>query len=101
MNWDNMQVKKVYQICLMALFLLLAVQSANAHTINYALEKAPTEHVIWFYLRLGFSHIIPEGLDHILFVVSLCLLTNRINTILWQATAFTIAHSITLALSMR
>jgi hypothetical protein len=96
-----MQVKKIYRICLPVLFLLLAIASANAHTINYALEKAPAEHVIWYYLRLGFSHIIPEGLDHILFVISLCLLSNRINTILWQATSFTIAHSITLALSMR
>jgi hydrogenase/urease accessory protein HupE len=41
------------------------------------------------------------GLDHILFVVSLCLLSTRIKTILWQATAFTVAHSITLALSMK
>jgi hypothetical protein len=96
-----MQVKKVFAICLPALFLLLVVTSADAHTINYALEKAPAEHVIWFYLRLGFSHIIPEGLDHVLFVVSLCLLSSRISTLLWQATAFTIAHSITLALSMK
>ena len=74
---------------------------AQAHTINYVLEKAPTEHVIWFYLKLGFTHIIPEGFDHILFVTGLCLLSNKIKVILWQATAFTVAHSITLALSMK
>ena len=72
-----------------------------AHTINYALEKAPTEHVVLFYLKLGFNHIIPQGLDHILFVVGLCLLSNKVKVILWQATAFTVAHSITLALSMK
>lgn len=72
-----------------------------AHTINYALEKAPVNHVIWFYLTLGISHIIPQGFDHILFVAGLCLLSTRIKTILWQATAFTVAHSITLALSMK
>ena len=74
---------------------------AQAHTINYVLEKAPTEDVIWFYLKLGFTHIIPEGFDHILFVTGLCLLSNKIKVILWQATAFTVAHSITLALSMK
>ena len=40
-------------------------------------------------------------IDHILFVVALCLLNNKLKTILWQATAFTVAHSITLALSMK
>jgi len=36
-----------------------------------------------------------------LFVSALCLLSNKIKTILWQATAFTVAHSVTLALSMK
>ncbi len=90
----------------LALFLLLPVgllasSSVSAHTINYVLEKAPAQHVIWFYLQLGITHIIPNGFDHILFVISLCLLSTKIKTILWQATAFTVAHSITLALSMR
>jgi len=71
------------------------------HIINYALEKAPDSHVVWFYLTLGLQHIIPLGADHILFVASLCLLSTRIQTILWQATAFTVAHSVTLALSMK
>ena len=81
--------------------LLMAHVPALAHTINYALEKAPTENVIWFYLKLGYTHILPEGFDHILFVVGLCLLSNKIKVILWQATAFTVAHSITLAMSMK
>src|SRR5204863_9247344 len=72
-----------------------------AHTINYSLEKAPTQTVLLYYLELGFHHIIPGGLDHILFVSALCLLSNKIKTILWQATAFTFAHSVTLALSMK
>jgi len=71
------------------------------HSINYTLEKAPASHVVWFYLQLGIQHIIPLGTDHILFVISLCLLSTRIKTILWQATAFTVAHSVTLALSMK
>ena len=71
------------------------------HTINYTLEKAPVNDVVWFYLKLGVTHIVPLGFDHILFVISLCLLNTRFKTILWQATAFTVAHTITLALSMK
>ncbi len=82
-------------------FLLIASTLAFGHTINYALEKAPTGNVIWFYLKLGYKHIIPEGFDHILFVAGLCLLSNKIKIIFWQATAFTLAHSITLAMSMK
>ena len=72
-----------------------------AHTINYALAKQPDNFIVLFYIKLGFHHIIPTGLDHVLFVTALCLLTTKIRTILWQATAFTVAHSVTLALSMK
>ena len=86
---------------LLFICLLLCVNSVYAHTINYALEKAPAGSVFWYYLKLGYMHILPNGFDHILFVTGLCLLNNKISSILWQATAFTIAHSITLALSMK
>jgi lysylphosphatidylglycerol synthetase-like protein (DUF2156 family) len=89
------------RISLFFIVVLFTANPVSAHTINYALENAPTQHVVWYYLQLGVHHIIPEGFDHILFVVSLCLLSTKIKTILWQATAFTVAHSITLALSMR
>lgn len=92
--------KKLSILAVIVLSLLLA-NTSFGHTVNYSLEQAPTEHVVLFYLRLGFSHIMPQGVDHILFVVGLCLLSNRIKVIVWQATAFTIAHSITLALSMK
>lgn len=74
---------------------------STAHTINYALENAPVTDVLWYYLKLGFEHIIPTGADHILFIAGLCLLSTNIKTIIWQATAFTVAHSVTLALSMK
>ncbi len=72
-----------------------------AHNINYALKDAPTQDIIWYYTKLGIGHIIPEGIDHVLFIIALCLLNNKIKTTLWQATAFTVAHSITLAMSMK
>lgn len=95
------QRRSSYLIFMMVAILLVIATPGFAHTINYALEKAPTDDVIWFYLKLGYSHILPEGFDHILFVVGLCLLSNKVKVILWQATAFTVAHSITLALSMK
>ncbi len=52
------------------------------------------------YLVIGFAHIVPKGLDHILFVVGLFLLSARLNRLLWQVTGFTLAHSVTLALGM-
>ena len=52
------------------------------------------------YLVLGFTHIVPRGLDHILFVISIFLLNARWRAILAQVSAFTAAHSITLGLSM-
>ena len=87
--------------CFLFVVLILSFGSLSAHTINYQLEKAPVNDVVWFYLNLGYHHILPEGVDHILFVVGLCLLSTNVKTILWQATAFTVAHSITLGLSMK
>ena len=52
------------------------------------------------YLALGYTHILPKGIDHILFVLGLFLLSVRLRPILIQVTAFTIAHSITLALTL-
>lgn len=83
------------------ILLLLFANNISAHPVNLAMERAPAGEVFWFYCKMGIQHIIPLGLDHILFVVSLCLLSNKLKTILWQATAFTIAHCITLALSAK
>lgn len=83
------------------LFLLLvAAGAAHAHTINYDFAGMTRTTVGWMYLKLGFTHILPLGLDHILFVLSIFLLGSRLSTVLWQATAFTVAHSITLGLAM-
>lgn len=52
------------------------------------------------YLVLGFTHIVPKGLDHILFVLGIFLLSTRIRPVLIQVTAFTVAHTLTLGLSI-
>ena len=56
--------------------------------------------VAWRYVVLGFEHILPQGPDHILFILGLFLLSPRISSLLWQVSAFTVAHSITLGLAM-
>lgn len=63
-------------------------------------ETPSRAQVAWQYTGLGFTHILPYGLDHILFVLGLFLLSARLKPLLWQVTAFTVAHTITLALSI-
>lgn len=63
--------------------------------------EVPRQGVFSSYLKLGFTHIVPKGLDHILFVLGLFLLSKRWRPLLYQVTAFTVAHSVTLALSMQ
>jgi HupE / UreJ protein len=67
-----------------------------------ASEPAPDRFGTVFarFLGEGFKHIVPEGFDHILFVLGLFFLSRKFKPLLWQVTAFTIAHSITLALAM-
>lgn len=67
------------------------------------LEEKPAQSRLGIatqFVLLGFQHIVPEGLDHILFVLGLYLLSARMRALLWQVTAFTVAHSITLGLAM-
>ena len=51
------------------------------------------------YIVVGFEHIVPLGLDHILFVLGLYFFASRAGALLWQVSAFTLAHTITLALA--
>lgn len=55
--------------------------------------------VLWNYMKIGFTHIVPKGTDHILFVLGIYLFSPLLAPVLWQVTAFTVAHTITLGLS--
>jgi hydrogenase/urease accessory protein HupE len=65
-----------------------------------ALAGAGGTRTIMRGVWLGFTHILPNGIDHILFVIGLFLLSTRRAQLLAQVTAFTLAHSITLGLSL-
>ena len=95
-----MKTNTIFRWLPLLLIFLLFSAAAEAHTINYDLAKLSQSGVAWAYLQLGFLHILPLGLDHILFVLSLFLLSPKLSTVVWQATAFTVAHSITLGLAV-
>jgi hypothetical protein len=56
--------------------------------------------VFWELIRQGFLHVLPLGLDHILFVLGMFLLNRNWKPLLWQVSAFTLAHTLTLGLTM-
>lgn len=73
---------------------------SESFSLTEVFSPPGTLDIIAEYIGAGFDHIIPAGLDHILFVLGLFLLSTRLSTLLWQVTMFTIAHSITLAMAM-
>ena len=78
---------------------LEADQVSRPVRIDTIAPPLSTTEVLRDYLILGFTHIIPKGLDHILFVLGLFLLSPRWRPVLAQVSAFTVAHTITLGLT--
>ena len=59
---------------------------------------------MWFdnvgtFMEFGYQHILPQGMDHVLFVVALYLNARNWPSLITQVTTFTLAHTITLALA--
>ena len=79
--------------------------SNSANSAGQApIERAQNARPSWFstfagFVQMGFVHILPRGVDHILFVLGLFLLGSQLPALIKQITAFTIAHSLTLALA--
>ena len=73
--------------------------SSDKLSVGVAKERGFIEKS-YDYAVIGFTHILPKGLDHILFVLGLFLLSLNWRPLLVQVTAFTIAHSITLAFGL-
>jgi hydrogenase/urease accessory protein HupE len=64
---------------------------------SFIVESAPSKvHLATTYLSLGIEHIL-YGIDHLLFVLGLLLLVHNFRSLVKTITAFTVAHSITLA----
>ncbi len=79
----------------------LSVSNADARTFRSRIDPdvLPWYRQLALYLRLGFRHIVPEGVDHILFVLGLFFLGITGSKLISQTTVFTVAHATTLFLS--
>lgn len=75
-------------------------KTSEPFPLDRAVIPKPRSGIVKQYLILGFTHILPKGLDHVLFVLGIFLLAVRLKPVLWQVTAFTLAHTITLALTI-
>jgi len=72
---------------------VLLTPSKNSFQIP---AEASNLQVISTYTWLGITHIL-LGIDHLLFVFALLLIVSNTRRLLWTITAFTVAHSLTLA----
>ena len=79
-----------------ARLLRIVTASARSLTIYGSTGASSLRPVVLDYIRLGVEHIL-TGYDHLLFVVALTLLVRRRKTLIATITAFTVAHSLSLA----
>ena len=67
----------------------------QTETIDF---ERPALETFALYIKIGVQHILPGGLDHILFVLALFFSTRRFRPLIIQISAFTLAHTMTLAM---
>jgi hypothetical protein len=90
----------------MDVMLRVALRDGSEHTamlrsgnVSFTIpEQATRTELAISYWQMGTIHIL-EGVDHLLFLLTLLLIVNGIWPLLKTVTAFTLAHSITLALA--
>ncbi len=68
---------------------------------SVGIESQPGDWLTLFGSEIirGFDHVIPKGLDHILFVLGVFLMTRKWKPLFLQVSAFTVAHTLTLWLA--
>ena len=84
---------------------MVHVTHTDGETATYLLKPSNPSVIVqstgipvWSYLLLGVEHLL-YGIDHILFVIALMFFVSKISSLIKTITAFTLAHSITLAMS--
>lgn len=78
---------------------ILTVYSGKSLTLINITRTDPTEADSFYnFLEYGYRHVIPEGWDHVLFILALVCLTFAWKSLLTQSLIFTIGHTITLGL---
>jgi hypothetical protein len=78
--------------------LICCAMILQAHTINFTLDEQNTPSGFGVFFIEGFKHIIPMGLDHILFIICIFFFRSDLRSVVVQASMFTVAHTITLGL---
>ncbi|MDX1507422.1 MAG: HupE/UreJ family protein [Woeseiaceae bacterium] len=85
---------------------LAALDSADgkqARLVQPILDESGAVRGFWstfgLYVTIGVGHILPGGLDHILFVLALFLTSTRLRALVIQISTFTVAHTATLGLA--
>lgn len=77
---------------------LVSGESEKFSTPVTAEYRKPLQLYRW--IHLGFIHIIPDGLDHILFILAIFLLKPKWKPLLIQSSIFTLTHTLTLGAAM-
>lgn len=77
---------------------LLGLGRAGA-PVAAAIDAEPVQAIVTRYLRQGFLHILPLGIDHLLFVAGLFLGVRSVRQLVALISVYTVAHSITLGLA--
>jgi len=75
-------------------------QPSDPFSLTEIIAQKPLYKTIVEYIILGFEHILPKGLDHILFILGLFFFATALKPLFWQITMFTVAHTMTLGLSI-
>ena len=73
---------------------------SQAFSITEVANHRGWTDIVREYVIAGYNHILPRGMDHILFILGLYLFSARIRPLLWQVTMFTLAHTLTLGLAI-
>jgi len=90
-------------LCAALAELNMAESDVNQVDLKPLLDETGEERGFWstagLYVTIGVGHILPDGADHILFVLAIFLASTRLRALVIQVSSFTVAHTATLALA--
>lgn len=76
--------------------LATAESAASPDAVGVEADNEDLAAIFTTEVKRGFLHVVPLGLDHVLFVLGLFLMSRRWKPLVFQVTTFTLAHTITL-----
>lgn len=91
-------IVKIYWLDGQSRVFTLTSRQPEVHLYGSAEDRRGMGEIAWAYATLGVEHIL-AGFDHLMFVLSLLFLVGFNKRLVYTISAFTLAHSLTLALS--